>query len=64
MPEDALYGVQTLRALENFPISGTPLREFPSLIEALAAVKEAAPFPKLPKDWAGSLDIHWHFEMK
>jgi len=42
VPEDALYGVQTLRALANFPISGTPLREFPSLIEALAAVKEAA----------------------
>jgi aspartate ammonia-lyase len=42
VPEDALYGVQTLRALENFPITGTPLREFPVLIEALAAVKEAA----------------------
>ncbi|HEV8496494.1 MAG TPA: aspartate ammonia-lyase [Gemmatimonadaceae bacterium] len=42
VPEDALYGVQTLRALENFPITGTPLREFPALIEALAAVKEAA----------------------
>src|SRR5690242_6766293 len=32
----------TLRALENFPITGTPLREFPALLEALAAVKEAA----------------------
>ena len=42
MPDDALYGVQTLRALENFPITGTPLREFPSLIDALAAVKEEA----------------------
>jgi aspartate ammonia-lyase len=42
VPDDALYGVQTLRALENFPISGIPLREFPSLIDALAAVKEAA----------------------
>jgi aspartate ammonia-lyase len=42
VPDDALYGVQTLRALENFPITGTPLREFPSLIDALAAVKEAA----------------------
>jgi aspartate ammonia-lyase len=42
VPDDALYGVQTLRALENFPITGTPLREFPALIEALAAVKEAA----------------------
>jgi aspartate ammonia-lyase len=42
VPEDALYGIQTLRAMENFPITGTALREFPVLIEALAAVKEAA----------------------
>jgi aspartate ammonia-lyase len=42
VPFEALYGVQTLRALENFPITGIPLREFPVLIEALAAVKEAA----------------------
>ena len=42
VPDEALYGVQTLRALENFPITGTALREFPLLIEALAAVKEAA----------------------
>ncbi len=42
VPEEALYGVQTLRALENFPITGVPLREFPQLVEALATVKEAA----------------------
>ena len=42
VPDDALYGVQTLRALENFPITGIALREFPTLIQALAAVKEAA----------------------
>ncbi len=42
VPFEALYGVQTLRALENFPITGIPLREFPVLIESLAAVKEAA----------------------
>jgi aspartate ammonia-lyase len=42
VPDEALYGVQTLRALENFPITGVPLREFPLLVEALAAVKEAA----------------------
>ena len=42
VPDDALYGIQTLRALENFAITGIPLREFPALIEALAAVKEAA----------------------
>lgn len=42
VPWEALYGVQTLRALENFPITGIPIREFPVLIESLAAVKEAA----------------------
>jgi aspartate ammonia-lyase len=42
VPDDALYGIQTLRALENFPITGIPLREFPALIEALGAVKAAA----------------------
>ena len=42
VPDDALYGVQTLRALENFPITGVAIREFPSLVEALASVKLAA----------------------
>jgi aspartate ammonia-lyase len=45
--DTALYGVQTLRALENFPISGVPLREFPTLINALATVKEAAALANL-----------------
>jgi aspartate ammonia-lyase len=42
VPSGALYGVQTLRALENFPISGTTVGEFPTLVAALASVKEAA----------------------
>jgi aspartate ammonia-lyase len=42
VPADALYGVQTLRAMENFAISGVELNEFPTLLGALAAVKEAA----------------------
>src|SRR5687768_6365543 len=42
VPDDALYGIQTLRAVENFPITGVALREFPTLINALAIVKEAA----------------------
>jgi aspartate ammonia-lyase len=42
VPADALYGIQTLRAMENFPITGVTLREFPALIGALARVKEAA----------------------
>ncbi|MBK6457791.1 MAG: aspartate ammonia-lyase [Gemmatimonadetes bacterium] len=42
IPYDALYGIQTLRAMENFPITGVVIREFPALLAALAAVKEAA----------------------
>lgn len=42
VPSAALYGVQTLRALENFPISGTYVGQFPTLVGALASVKEAA----------------------
>ncbi|MFT7463758.1 MAG: aspartate ammonia-lyase [Pseudohongiellaceae bacterium] len=39
---EARYGVQTLRALENFPITGVRVAHFPSLVYALAAVKQAA----------------------
>ena len=42
VPRSALYGVQTLRAMENFAISGVELHEFPTLVSAVAAVKEAA----------------------
>jgi aspartate ammonia-lyase len=42
VPADALYGVQTLRAMENFAISGVELNEFPTLLGGLASVKEAA----------------------
>jgi len=42
VPSSALYGIQTLRAMENFAISGVELCEFPTLIAAIAAVKEAA----------------------
>jgi aspartate ammonia-lyase len=40
VPNDAYYGVQTARAVENYPISG--LRAHPMLIRAIAMVKEAA----------------------
>ena len=40
VPADALWRAQTQRAVENFPISGTPLE--PRLIHALAQVKGAA----------------------
>jgi aspartate ammonia-lyase len=41
VPADVYYGVHTLRALENFPITGTSIRAYPGLINALAFVKEA-----------------------
>jgi len=42
IPADAYYGVQTARALENFPISGYLINHFPGFIEANAMVKLAA----------------------
>ena len=40
VPEDALYGAQTQRAVENYPISG--LREHPEFIRAFILLKRAA----------------------
>ncbi len=42
VPYEYYYGVQTLRAIENFNISGITLNFFPNIIDALAIVKEAA----------------------
>jgi len=42
VPATAYYGVHTLRALENFAISGTPISIYPDLVVALACVKQAA----------------------
>jgi len=43
VPNEYLYGIQTLRAAENFSISGVTLNFYPDLIRALAMVKLAAP---------------------
>jgi aspartate ammonia-lyase len=40
VPADAYYGIQTCRAMENFPISG--YRAHPRLIRAMGMVKKAA----------------------
>ncbi|HWV26191.1 MAG TPA: aspartate ammonia-lyase [Aeromicrobium sp.] len=42
VPADVYWGVHTLRALENFPITQIPIGISPHLVEALAAVKQAA----------------------
>jgi aspartate ammonia-lyase len=40
VPSGALYGIQTLRAAENFPISG--LRPLPALVDAVIWIKRSA----------------------
>jgi len=40
VPASALYGIQTLRAIENFPISG--LRPLPAFVDAVVWIKRAA----------------------
>ncbi|WP_115786795.1 aspartate ammonia-lyase [Arthrobacter silvisoli] len=42
VPADAYWGVHTLRAIENFPITGQRLSSNPDLVRGLAAVKLAA----------------------
>src|SRR5215469_5050494 len=40
VPRHVYYGIQTARAVENYPVSG--IRAHPTLIRAIAMVKEAA----------------------
>jgi aspartate ammonia-lyase len=42
LPDGAYYGVQTLRAKENFSITGIPMSQEPGFVRALAYVKKAA----------------------
>src|SRR5262245_20859167 len=42
VPASAYYGVHTLRALENFAVTGTAISMYPDLVAALACVKQAA----------------------
>ena len=42
IPNDAYYGVQTLRAVENFQISGQTTKDYPELVDAFVLVKLAA----------------------
>ena len=42
IPAEALYGVQTLRGIENFSISKFRLSEYPLFIKGLAITKMAA----------------------
>ncbi|MBA4504430.1 aspartate ammonia-lyase [Corynebacterium sanguinis] len=42
VPADVYYGVHTLRAVDNFQISGTKINDIPDFIRGMAQVKKAA----------------------
>lgn len=42
VPEEVLWGVQTLRAIENFHISGRLMSEYPNFVKGMAMTKKAA----------------------
>jgi aspartate ammonia-lyase len=61
IPADAYWGVHTLRAVENFPITGVPVGHFPELVRALVLVKQAAAranarLGDLPADKAAAIE--------
>ncbi|UOB51656.1 aspartate ammonia-lyase [Acinetobacter junii] len=47
IPSNCYYGVQTLRAIENFNLSQSKLSQFPNFIKALAMVKSACAYSNL-----------------
>lgn len=42
VPAEHYYGIQTLRALENYHITGIPIAHYPQMVRALAYIKKAA----------------------
>ena len=60
VPATAYYGIQTLRALENFNISGITLNFYPDFIKGFAKVKKAAAMANhdlghIPDDLIGAI---------
>ena len=54
VPADALYGAQTQRAVDNFPVRGQrTIGQFPTLVHGLIPVKQAAAAANLK---AGQID--------
>ncbi len=42
IPKDSYLGIQSIRGLENFPITGIPISHYPEFIRAMAYTKKAA----------------------
>jgi aspartate ammonia-lyase len=55
VPASAYYGIHTLRAVENFPITGIRISSYPELINALAAIKQAAALANMDLGLLGNL---------
>jgi aspartate ammonia-lyase len=49
IPKDAYFGIQTYRAVENFPVSG--LRASPQIIRAYVLIKKAAATANMQVGW-------------
>jgi aspartate ammonia-lyase len=47
VPDEHYYGIQTLRAVENFGITGIPISHYPRLVQSLAYIKKAAALTNL-----------------
>jgi aspartate ammonia-lyase len=47
VPDQCYFGIQTMRALENFDLTGMPISSTPSLLTAFAYVKKAAALTNL-----------------
>jgi aspartate ammonia-lyase len=47
VPNEHYYGIQTLRAVENFNITGIPISHYPRLVYSLAYIKKAAALTNL-----------------
>ena len=41
LPDEAYYGIQTLRAMENFAISDNTFAHYPNIVRAMAEIKKA-----------------------
>ena len=53
IPADAYWGIDTLRALENFPMTGMRVSSYPSLVKALAETTEASVLAEFDLDLTG-----------
>lgn len=60
VPNDAYYGIHTMRAIDNYQISGTTINEVPSFIRGMVEVKKATAMANrnlrvLPKEKAEAI---------